>query len=384
MIYLDNAATSWPKPESVYKVADQVFREEAGNPGRSGHALSLVARRRIEETRLLLAKLFNVSKPERIIFTMNTTDALNLAIKGLALKEISADGFHVITTSMEHNSVTRPLEALRRYGIEYTKAPVCPANGVNTDDIKNAIRKNTKLVVCTHVSNVSGTVNPIAGIGTICKNSNIPFLVDVAQSAGTMPIDVQAMGIDLLAFPGHKGLFGPQGTGGLYIGEGIDLLPLREGGTGSHSEDYGQPAELPDRYESGTMNTAGIAALGEGTRFIMSQGLETIEAREAELANRFINGICELPGLKYYGPPAGMLRKGIISINSDKLSPMELAVILENSFDIAVRPGLHCSPDAHETLGTLHSGGTLRIGIGYLNTEEDIDKCIEALSAISK
>jgi len=382
MIYLDNAATSWPKPESVYRVADQVFREEAGNPGRSGHALSLSARRRIEDTRLLLAKLFNIPKPEHIVFTLNTTDALNLAIKGLTLQELSARGeAHVVTSSMEHNSVTRPLETLRAHGLEYTKVAICPVNGGDPNDVKIAIKKNTKLVVWNHVSNVCGTVNPIAEIGAICRERNVPFLVDAAQSAGTMPIDVRAMGISLLAFPGHKGLLGPQGTGGLYIGEGLALLPLREGGTGSHSEDLTQPLELPDRYESGTMNVAGIAALGEGVRFLLEQGLENVKNHEAKLANRLIDGIRDLPGLKLHGPP---WNQGVVSVSFDKLAPTEAALVLENTFGIAVRPGLHCAPDAHRTLGTLDSGGTVRMGIGYLNTEADIDQCIEALVAITR
>jgi len=379
MIYLDNAATSWPKPESVYRIADQVLREEAGNPGRSGHALSLVARRRIEDTRLLLAKLFNIPKPERIIFTLNTTDALNLAIKGLMLKEFLAGrGSHVVTSSMEHNSVIRPLGVMQRYGVGCTKVAVCPVNGVDPNDVKITIDKKTKLVVWNHVSNVCGTVNSIAEIGAICRERNIPFLVDAAQSAGTMPIDVQAMGIGLLAFPGHKGLFGPQGTGGLYIAEDLVPLPLREGGTGSHSEDSAQPQDLPDRYESGTMNVAGIAALGEGVRFLLGQGLENVKNHVTKLANRLING---LPGLKFHGPSVG---HGVVSVSFDNIAPAEAALVLENTFGIAVRPGLHCAPDAHRTLGTLDSGGTVRIGIGYLNTEDDIDKCVEALAAIAK
>jgi len=385
MIYLNNAATSWPKPERVYRLADQVLREESGNPGRSDHALSIAARRRIEETRQLLARFFNAPVPGRIVFTLNATDALNLAIKGLILEGLyKGERVHVVTSSMEHNSVVRPLEALRKHGLVYSKLATCPINGANPDDVKAAIRKDTKLVVWGHVSNVSGTVNPIAEIGALCHERNIPFLVDAAQSAGTMPIDVQAMGLGLLAFPGHKGLFGSQGTGGLYIGEGLAPIPLREGGTGSHSEDSVQPEDLPDRYESGTMNVAGIAALGEGVRFLTEQGIENVEKHEADLASRLIDGIRDLPGLKIHGPPGGPYRKGIVSITFDKLAPTEAALILENSFDIAVRPGLHCAPDAHRTLGTLSLGGTLRIGIGYLNTKEDIDRCVEALSIILK
>ena len=384
MIYLDNAATSWPKPESVYRIADLVLREESGNPGRSGHAFSLAASRRIEETRLLLARLFNAPDPTQIVFTLNATDALNLAIKGITLDGRGGGGTpHVVTSSMEHNSVIRPLEALRKQGVEYTKVPVCLVNGANPDDIKVAIGKNTKLVVLNHVSNVSGTVNPIAEIGALCREKEIPFLVDAAQSAGTMPIDVQAMGVSLLAFPGHKGLFGPQGTGGLYIEKGLAPLPLREGGTGSHSENTVQPERLPDRYESGTMNTAGIAALGEGVRFILGRGPKNVERHETELTNRLLAGIRQLPGLKLHGPPPGPHRKGVVSVSFDNLPPTEAALIIENTFGIALRPGLHCAPDAHKTLGTLDSGGTLRIGIGFFNAAAEIDRCIEALAKAS-
>ena len=377
MIYLDNAATSWPKPERVYRMADQVLREESGNPGRSGHALSLAARRRIEETRFLVARLFNIGEPRRIVFTMNTTDALNLALKGLL-----GPGDHVLTSSMEHNSLIRPLEGLKKRGVEYTKVAVSPIHGADPDEVKAATRKNTKLVAWNHVSNVSGTVNPIAEIGSLCRERGIPLLVDAAQSAGTMRIDVQAMGISLLAFPGHKGLFGPQGTGGLYIGETISLEPLREGGTGSRSEESVQPESLPDRYESGTMNTAGISALGEGVSFLLEEGLEKVEKHEAALANRLITGIQDIPGLKLWGPSKGPSRRGLVSLSFDSLDVAEAALILDNAFGIAVRSGLHCAPDAHKTLGSFKTGGTLRISMGYFNSEEDIDSCIEALVSI--
>jgi cysteine desulfurase family protein len=378
MIYLDNAATSWPKPERVYAAADRVLREESGNPGRSGHALSLAAGRRIEEARLCLARLFGAARPERIVFTLNTTDALNLAIKG-----ILRPGDHVITGSMEHNSVGRPLEALRARGVEYTKIPLCAVNGADPDAVKAAIRKNTRLAVFCHVSNVSGTVNPVAEIGAVCRGRGIPLLVDAAQSAGSAPIDVERMNIDLLAFPGHKGLLGPQGTGGLYIREGLVLSPLREGGTGSRSEELVQPEGLPGRYESGTQNTAGIAALGEGARFIMEEGVEKTGAREARLASRLIGGLRDIPGITLYGPPEGPRRKGVVSITLAGIDPAQASLILDNAFGIAVRAGLHCAPDGHRTLGTLDRGGTLRISVGFFNTDEDIDRCVEAIGAIA-
>jgi cysteine desulfurase family protein len=379
MIYLDNAATSWPKPERVYAAADRVFREEAGNPGRSGHALSLAAGRRIEESRLVLARFFGLTKPERIVFTLNATDALNLAIKGLVQA-----GDHVIAGSMEHNSVARPLEALRERGAAYTKVPVSPVHGADPADIRAALRRNTKLAVFCHVSNVAGTVNPIAEIGAICRERGIPLLVDAAQSAGIVPIDVEQMNIDLLAFPGHKGLLGPQGTGGLYIGKGLVLNTLREGGTGSRSEELVQPGSLPDRYESGTQNTAGIAALGEGVRFLMDEGPEKTRSREARLASLLIEGTRDIPGITLYGPPAGPERSGVVSLTIAGMNPAQAALILDNAFGIAVRSGLHCAPDAHRTLGTLGQGGTVRISAGCFNTDGDIARCLEALAAIAQ
>ena len=377
MIYLDNAATSWPKPEQVYQAADRVFRLDSGNPGRSGHKLSLAALRHIENTRLLAARLFNAPNPSSIVFTMNTTDALNLALKGML-----APGDHVITSSMEHNSVARPLEALKNRGVEYTKVKTSPLTGVDPDDVKAAFRSNTRLVVITHISNVTGTENPVADIGALCKERGIAFLVDAAQSAGNRTIDVRQMNIDLLAFPGHKGLLGPQGTGGLYIREGLILSPLKEGGTGSRSEDLNQPTDSPSRYESGTANTAGIAALGEGIALVLEEGAQRIGEREAALASRLIESLREIPGIKLYGPGPGTMRSGVVSITLDSLDPGEAALILDSSFDIAVRSGLHCAPDAHRVTGTLDSGGTIRISAGYFTTENDIDICIKALTHI--
>jgi cysteine desulfurase family protein len=379
LIYLDNAATSWPKPEAVYQCADKVLREESGNPGRSGHALSLAAGRRIEETRLRLARFFRITKSERIVFTLNATDALNLALRGL-LRE----GDHVVAGSMEHNSVSRPLEALKKNGVEYTKVPASPLHGTDPDDVKAALKKNTKLAVFSHVSNVCGTVNPIAEIGAVCREHGVPLLVDAAQSAGVFPIDVEKMNIDLLAFPGHKGLLGPQGTGALYIREALTLDPLRTGGTGSSSEDLNQPEKMPDRYESGTLNTAGIAALGEGIRFIDETGREKIHAHEAGLASRLIAGLREIPGLVLYGPPESAERSGVVSAALAGIERAEAAFMLDSAFGIAVRSGLHCAPDAHRVLGTLERGGTVRISVGCFNTEADIDRCIEALAEIAE
>jgi len=377
MIYLDNAATSWPKPESVYLAVEKAMREWGGNPGRSGHKMSLQAGKAIEETRHLLARLFNAPQPERIIFTLNTTDGINLAMKGLLVP-----GDHVITGSMEHNAVARPLESLKAKGIEVTKVPVSPLWGINPADIAKAVQKNTRMVVLNHASNVTGTVNPIAEIGAFCREQGLVFLVDAAQTAGVLPIDVQKMNIDLLAFPGHKGLLGPQGTGGLVISPAISLQPLKEGGTGSDSKSLFQPEQSPDRYESGTANTPGIAGLGAGVRFILEEGLEKIRGKERCLTERLFSGLQNIPGAVIYGPPAGEERTAVVSLNLEGLDALEAAVILDQAFDIAVRAGLHCAPDAHATLGTLEKG-TIRLSPGYFNTEKDIDAVVAALAAIA-
>lgn len=377
MIYLDNAATSWPKPESVYHAVDIAMREHGGNPGRSGHKMSLEASKIMEETRYLLARLFNVQAPDRLIFTLNTTEAINLGLKG-----ILKPGDHVIAGSMEHNSVARPLELLKKKNVEVTKVSVSPVNGINPADLEKAIKPNTKMVVINHASNVTGTINSIKLIGEICHRYGIIFLVDAAQTAGTTPIDVQNMKIDLLAFPGHKGLLGPQGVGGLYIAPQIDLLPLIEGGTGSESQSLLQPSFSPDRYESGTPNIPGIAGLGAGVKFILEEGLEKIQYKENALMNRLIKGLNTIPGLIIFGPQQLQERAAVISINIEKFDSLNAAIILDQAFNIAVRAGLHCAPDAHATIGTLEKG-TIRISLGYFNTEEDIDSILNALPRIA-
>jgi cysteine desulfurase family protein len=377
MIYLDHAATSFPKPELVYEAVNRAMREAGGNPGRSGHRLSTAAGRIVEDARVLLAQLFNVPKPEQISFTLNATDAINLALKG-----ILKPGDHVVTSSMEHNAVIRPLEVLKNSGVDYTRVTASPINGIRLDDVAAAIRENTKLMVFSHVSNVTGTVNPIADIGALCRERGILFLVDASQSAGVRPVDVRSMCIDLLAFPGHKGLLGLQGTGGLYIREGVDVRPCREGGTGSRSESRVQPVDRPDRYESGTQNTPGIAGLAAGVRTILNEGVETVCEREAALANRLINGLGDIKGVRLYGPPSGPVRSGVVSVTMDGMDAQEVSFILDSAFDIAVRAGLHCAPDAHETIGTLWMGGTIRISTGCFNTEQDIDACLAALAEL--
>jgi cysteine desulfurase family protein len=378
MIYLDNAATSWPKPEIVYQTVDQVMRQIGANPGRSGHAMAVEAGRIVQETRELAAELFRISQPSQVVFTLNVTDSLNLALKGLLQA-----GDHVITSSMEHNAMARPLEALRKNGVTVSKVATSPVNGVLPQDIKQAIRPNTRLIAITHASNVTGTLNPISEIGQIAKAAGIVFLVDSAQTAGVFPINVQEMGIDLLAFPGHKALLGCQGVGGLYIDRRIGLKPLREGGTGNKSESLEQPDELPERFESGTLNTPGIAGLGAGIRYIVETGMDKIKQQEETLTNMLLAGLGKIPGVILYGPPLGQPRAAVVSFNIGQVSAAELCLILDRSFQIAVRPGLHCAPDAHQTLGTLQ-GGTVRISPGYFNTEEEIETCLQAIASIAK
>lgn len=379
MIYLDYAATSGKKPEAVYEASDRVMREVSGNPGRSGHKISLEAGAIVAEARLLCSRLFHAPASETIAFGVNTTEALNLGILGMVEK-----GDHVITSSLEHNSVARPLEHLKDEGVEVTKIRADLENGVDPDAVEAAIKDNTKLVVMTHISNVTGTVNDIAAIGDVCRRHGVTFLVDAAQSAGVRPIDVQAMKIDMLAFPGHKCLYGPQGTGGLYISPEVDLRPLLTGGTGTQSELLHQPVSRPERYESGTLNVPGLAGLARGVDFILKTGVDAIEEKEYELTARLISGIRQYDNITIWGPQTAKNRAAVLSITIDGYEPQDISIYLDQIFDIAVRSGLHCAPNAHETLGTLDKGGTVRISPGYFTTEEEIDACIEAIGIISR
>ncbi|WP_130805428.1 aminotransferase class V-fold PLP-dependent enzyme [Senegalia massiliensis] len=377
MIYLDNAATTFKKPEVVYEKIIESMREYGANPGRGGHKLSLKAGRGIYETREILAKLFNINNPMNIIFTYNATEALNLGIKGLLEK-----GDHVITTTMEHNSVLRPIKALEKFGVENTIVK-CDSEGfVKLDDIKKSIKNNTKLIVTTHASNVTGTILPVKEIGELAKSNNITYMVDCAQTAGVYNIDVESMNIDILAFAGHKSLLGPQGTGGLYIKEGINIRNLKEGGTGSKSHELVQPSILPDRYESGTPNTPGIIALGAGVKYILDKGIENIRNHEIELLKFFINEIKDVEGVILYGPNDVSKRAPVILLNIGDEDSSEVSYILDSVFDIATRSGLHCAPLAHKTIGTLERGA-VRFSIGPFNTKDDIGKTIEAIKQIA-
>jgi cysteine desulfurase family protein len=380
LIYLDNAATSYPKPEAVYCAVNRALREWCGNPGRASHRLAVSAQRVLDDARFLCARLFHAERPENIIFTANATTAINTAIKG-----ILNTGDHVVTGSLEHNAVTRPLYHLEQTGVSVSKVVTDVNRGISLDTLEQTVTKKTKLVVCNHFSNVFGTVNNIESIGRFCRNRNILFLVDAAQSAGCRNIDVQTMNIDFLVFSGHKSLFGTQGTGGLYIRPEIPirLKTLIEGGTGSRSELLEQPEELPDRFESGTPNTPGLAGLAAGVRFVLETGIETIIDKETELINRLLRGLVEIPRIKVFVPKPEFERGNVVSFWLERFSPEQTALILDSSFGIAVRSGIHCAADAHRTMNTLQTGGTVRISPNFLNENKHIDACLDALRKIA-
>ena len=377
VIYLDNAASSWPKPEATWQAMEHFMRSIGANPGRSGHRLSIEAGRILIETREALARLFHVDDPLRICFAKNATEALNIVIHGTL-----QSGDHGITTSMEHNSVMRPLRALEKKGVEVTIIPCSFQGELDSRQVEKAIKKNTRLIVMTHASNVVGTLMPIAEVGKIARQHNIPFCIDASQTAGAYPIDVEAMQLDLLAFTGHKALYGPQGTGGLYIRKGLEnvLAPLMQGGTGSRSEFQEQPDFMPDKYESGTPNTVGIAGLNAGVRFILSQGVTKIRAKEQTLTRMLIEGLRSIPGVVVYGSGDADKQVAICSFNIAGLAPSEITMALDEEFAVMSRPGLHCAPLAHQTINTFPQG-TVRLSAGYFNTEQEI---IAALAAIEK
>lgn len=377
MIYLDHAATSFPKPQSVLEKAMSVMTEYGANPGRSGHKLAMRANREIFDAREKIATLFHIENPLDIAFTFNCTVALNMAIHGTV-----GAGDHVVTTSMEHNSVLRPLNTLRAKGVEISIVKAGADGIVDPKAMEAEIRPNTKLLVSTHVSNLTGSIQPIAELGRIAKERNITFLVDAAQSAGVYDIDVVAMGIDLLAFPGHKSLLGLQGTGGLYVNEELDLETIIEGGTGSFSNSVDQPILMPDKLESGTLNAPGLIALGAGVDFILSEGIEKIRRHEEDLAFRFMEGLAEIPKVDVYGAKVRGKHAPVVMMNLHDTDSSELAGLLNDDWDIAVRPGLHCAPLAHETMGTFRQGA-VRFSFGYTNTDADVDRALEAIRAIA-
>jgi len=371
VIYLDNAATTYNKPKGVW----QAMARGYANPGRGGSKASLEASSIVYDCRERLASLFGIEKPQRIIFASNTTDALNLAIKGLVTKSD-----HVIMSGMEHNSVVRPVIAT---GAQYSVVKPDVFGRVTPQGYERLIKSNTKLIIATHASNITGTINPIREIGQLAHSRGIPFLVDGAQTAGAVPINVNDDNIDLLAFPGHKLLFGPQGTGGLYIKEGIDLMPLKQGGTGSLSESLVQPDFLPDRYESGTLNTNGIAGLLKGVEHIQQTGIDNIRKREIQLTGRLLNGLSQIKNITLYGPPVPAMRTGNVNFNIKGKDSVTIATELDKKYGIVCRGGMHCSALGHSSMGTLATG-MVRMSVCHFTTEKEIDRAIAAVKSLAQ
>ncbi|HPJ96706.1 MAG TPA: aminotransferase class V-fold PLP-dependent enzyme [Syntrophales bacterium] len=380
ILYLDNAATTWPKPPEILQAMIRYQETVGGSPGRSAHRLSIEAARIVYDTREAAADLFGIDDPFSVAFTKNATEGLNIAIQG-----ILKPGDHCVTTGMEHNSVMRPLRAMEARGVALSVVP-CKADGtLNPADVKAAIRPETRMIALIHASNITGTLMPVAEVGDIARRHGIPLLVDAAQTAGAFPIDVAAMNIDLLAFTGHKSLFGPQGTGGLYIRKDLDekIAPLMMGGTGSRSEFEEQPDFMPDKYESGTQNAIGLAGLGAGIAFICTEGVKAIRQKELALTQAFLEEAGSLKGLRLYGPKDPEKRTAVVSFNIDGLVPSETAMRLDENYGILCRPGLHCAPLAHRTAGTFPQG-TVRFSFGYYNTLDQVRRAVRAIEEISR
>ena len=379
--YLDNAATSWPKPEPVYLAVDHYQRKVGAPNGRSGYQQALESNRIVERARAGVAQLIGVDDPRQVIFTASGTDSLNMAIGG-----ILSPGDHVVTTVCDHNSVLRPLRHLQETaGISVSYLP-CNGQGIiSPDDLRQALRAETRLVAIVHGSNVTGAIQPVEDMGKIVRQHGALLLVDAAQTVGHQPIDVGRMKIDLLAAPGHKGLLGPLGTGILAIRPGVEkqMRPFRMGGTGSQSEQDRQPDELPDKYEPGNHNLPGLAGLAAATKFLDSRSVDTIHRHHTALTTRLVDGLSEIPELTIHGPDMAQERTSVVSISIAECHPQDLAAILEASYGIQTRAGLHCAPKMHEALGTTSRGGTLRLSPGWATTHGEIDRTIEAVAKIA-
>lgn len=374
-IYMDNAATSFPKPPAVEAALVDYARHVGGSAGRGAYPRAARSAEILLETRKALAALFHVADPLRFVFTLNCTDALNLAIKGLDWKA----GDEALVSAIEHNSVVRPLRALSdEKGIRIVRVPASPQGLVDPADYERLLSSRTRLVALVHASNVCGTLQPIEAVGRLARARGIPFLVDAAQSAGAVPIDLSALPIDLLAFPGHKALLGPLGTGGLYIRAGMDLKPLREGGTGSLSEQDRQPDFLPDKYEPGSHNAIGIAGWKAGLDFLIKEGVASVRAHERRLTDLFLKGLSDVPGLRVFGPQRAEDRVAVIPVRKDGWEPQRLSAELYRLGRIMTRSGLHCAPGAHQAIGTYPEGAT-RFSLGYSSTEDEVREAIRRL-----
>jgi cysteine desulfurase / selenocysteine lyase len=379
-IYLDNAATSYPKPPGVTEAVTRALCDEGAAEGRSATRAALRVHEVVARCRQRAARLLGVERAERIIFTFNGTDSLNLALHGLL-----RPGDHVVTSAIEHNSVLRPLRALRDGGVEVTYVPGDGEGRIDPDDVKRSLRKNTRLVAIVHASNVTGTIQPIDRIGEIARGAGAFFLVDAAQSAGHTPIDIARLPVDLVAAPGHKGLLGPLGTGILYVGPAVEahLESVRQGGTGSNSEDDQQPTRLPDKYECGNHNVPGLFGLETALAWIEEKSIAQLRKHEQALTAQLLDSLAEIRGLRIYGSRSLEDRVGVVSVTLEGLEPQELSTILDGSFGIETRAGLHCAPGMHRCLGTFDGGGTLRMSVGPFITEAEIEAAVAALRALA-
>jgi cysteine desulfurase family protein len=383
-LYMDNAATSLPKPREVLEAMTRYVTELGASAGRGAYREAVETGALIFECRERLRRLFNGEKPEHFVFTFNCSDALNLAIRGLV--DPDAPG-HAVCTHIDHNSILRPLAELEsRSWLRVTRLPVDPSTGlVNPDDVRKALRPDTRLLALTHVSNVTGTVQPLRAIGRVAREAGVPLVVDAAQSAGHFPIDVQADCIDLLAAPGHKALLGPTGTGFLYLRPGMEKLvrTVREGGTGSVSEQPTQPQFLPDKYEPGSHNAMGILGLSAAVKWVAAKTVESLAAHDLDLVRTFIDGVQDVEGLTYYGPQGVKNRLGVFSVRVAGFDPQELSAVLEANYGILTRSGIHCAPLCHEAIGTAAAGGATRFSFGPFLSKQDVNYATDALAEIA-
>jgi len=378
LVYLDNAATVYPKPKEVIDFMLRFYSEKGVNPGRSGYDLCIEAEGVVSETRKLATEFFNGTDPNRLVFTYNASDSLNIIINGILLP-----GDHVVTSNLEHNSVLRPLYHLFDAGlVEVDYIPTDNEGYLDPDDIKKKIRKNTKLVIINHGSNVIGTVQPVSEIGKICRESSVTFAIDAAQTAGVVPIDIQAMNVDVVAFTGHKSLLAPTGIGGIYVRDGIEINQTRSGGTGVRSAYPFHLPEYPWRLEVGTLNILGIAGLNAGLKYIAKRGLQNIYDEEIKLLDLLQQGLSEINNVTLYGTKSLKNRVPVLSFNIGGYEASDVGILLDGDHNIAVRTGLHCAPKIHEQLGTTPTG-SVRFGIGPMNTEEDIYSAIKAVKEIA-
>jgi cysteine desulfurase / selenocysteine lyase len=379
MIYLDNSATSYPKPESVYSFMDKFYRSHGVSPGRSGFDAAIETEEFVGATRRLLMNLFNGDDPNYLTFSYNASDSLNNVIQGLAMQ-----GDHVITTCLEHNSVLRPLHHLELEGRVTVTHISFDGNGyINPDDIKKAIRSNTRMVVLNHCSNVIGTVQPVAEVGRICRDHGVLLVLDTTQSAGSLPVDMKEMCIDVVTFTGHKCLMGPTGIGGSYVNPGVPVRYTRFGGTGVRSAQRTHLEEFPYRLEVGTLNMLGVAGLNAGVKWVLEQGMDNLHRREMELWQRMVDGMRGIRGVKLYCAGSADNHNPVLSLNINGMDSGDVGTILDVDYGIACRTGLQCAPRVHEVLGTDQIHGTVRLSIGPFNTEEHIDAAIGAITEIA-